>query len=321
MTVTPALAQQNETAESDKRVVYTLRVVIALVLSLFVHSSVMVFGFLLRGGSPSQGGEAGNMGAGDLTVDVSVAGPAATIAPPAQSADPTPPTPPAKPTVTPPTPSASAELEQPPPVPTPRHEDETVKPQPTSTPNQQSAGGTDSDKTSGGRAPGVEFPFAALGGAPNTVQGQRAMLPAAMVCKDPVAGRWEAVKYNPMWGDWVRFTLAVHNSGSALSGTITSRTWSGGPLDSKPPVCGPGHFDITVAMNAHGRAGATKIEFGASSYTVTAVTCPSSTLDYSPDNFSGTIDPARQEFQSVNNDGARDIDQPYVFRRTGCLDE
>ncbi len=280
-----ALAQ-NDLTEGDKRVVTTLRVIVALVFSLFVHSSAMVFGFLLRGGSPSQGGEAGNMGAGDLTVDVSIAGPAATIAPPL----------------------------------TPRQDDESVKPQPNTT-SQPNVGGTDSDKTSGGRAPGADSPFAALGGAPNTVEGQRAMLPSAVVCKDPVAGRWEAVKYNPLWGDWVRFTLAVHNSGGALGGTITSRTWSGGPLDSAPPPCGPGTFDITVAMNAHGRAGATKIEFGAASYTVSSIRCPSTTLDYSPDNFSGTIDARRQEFQSVNNDGARDIDQPYVFRRTGCLDE
>jgi len=314
-----ALAHKDVT-ESDKRVVTTLRVIVAVVFSLFVHSSAAVFGLLLRGGTPSQGGEAGNMGAGDLTVDVSVAGPAATIAPPAQSADPAPPTPPAKPTITPPAPTDSADFPQPPPPPTPRQDDESVKPQPKTT-SQPNVGGTNSEKTSGGRAAGVDAPFAALGGAPNTVEGQRALLPSAMVCKDPVAGRWEAVKYNPLWGDWVRFTLAVQNSGGMLGGTITSRTWSGGPLDSTPPACGPGTFDITVSMNAHGRAGATKIEFGAASYTVTSIRCPSSTLDYSPDNFSGTLDTRRQEFQSVNNDGARDIDQPYVFRRTGCLDE
>lgn len=306
--------------ENKGRVLYALPLLIALFASLFTHGTVAVFAFLLRGGAPgSTAGEMGSHGAGDNTVEVSVAGPAATIAPPAHSASPTPPTPPSKPTVTPPPPTASAELTQPLTPPAPRHEDETVKPMPSvvSPPN---VGGTGAEVTSGGRAPGADSP-AGAGGAPNTVEGQRALLPSAMTCKDPVAGRWEALKYNPLWGDWVRFTLVVHDSSGALQGTITSRTWSGGPLDSSPPFCGPDSFDITVQMNARGRVDASRIAFGASAYTVTSIRCPSNSLDYSPDNFSGTIDPRRQEFQSVNNDGARDIDQPYVFRRTGCIDE
>jgi hypothetical protein len=39
---------------------------------------------------------------------------------------------------------------------------------------------------------------------------------------------------------------------------------------------------------------------------------------YNPDNFSGEIDPWRAEFQSVNNDGDRAVNEPHVFRRIRC---
>jgi hypothetical protein len=39
---------------------------------------------------------------------------------------------------------------------------------------------------------------------------------------------------------------------------------------------------------------------------------------YRPDHFTGTIDPAIQEFQSVNNDGGRAVNDPMVFRRIAC---
>ena len=75
-------------------------------------------------------------------------------------------------------------------------------------------------------------------------------------------------------------------------------------------------------MVAHGQVDrGTHLRFGASSYSIVATQCPTASANYAPDNFSGAIDPNRQEFQSVNNDGAVDIDAPYVFRRTGCFDD
>ncbi len=47
--------------------------------------------------------------------------------------------------------------------------------------------------------------------------------------------------------------------------------------------------------------------------------CQSAYFGYNLDSFDGTIDQERQEFQSRNNDGGRDRDAPYVFRRIGCL--
>lgn len=143
-----------------------------------------------------------------------------------------------------------------------------------------------------------------------------------MTCKDPVVGVWESLKYNPMLGEWVRFSLAIHRSSSgAISGTILSHTWSGNAFDRTPPPCTRGAFDMTVSMSASGRDDGTGgISFGSSRYTLLSSKCYAPESTYAPDSFSGKIDPARQEFQSVNNDGANDVNAPYVFRRTGCLD-
>jgi hypothetical protein len=76
---------------------------------------------------------------------------------------------------------------------------------------------------------------------------------------------------------------------------------------------------MTVSMPASGRADASgHITFGSSRYSVVATRCLMLDTSYAPDNFSGSIDATRQEFQSLNNDGAYDINVPYVFRRTGC---
>ena len=41
---------------------------------------------------------------------------------------------------------------------------------------------------------------------------------------------------------------------------------------------------------------------------------------YNLDNFTGTIDPEIQEFQSVNNDGGISVNEPNVFRRIRCFE-
>jgi hypothetical protein len=257
---------------------------------------------LFGGGASAAGGEGGLRGGGDTSVDISVAGAEEghEIAPPAPvETTPPPPAPP----------DPDSDLAPPPVDPTP----------PPSLP-PVAAGG---DATNGGRAPGPVL----LGGGPalkgDTVEGQRALLPSAVTCKDPVVGRWESLKFNPASSTWVRFALLVHRAdGGELTGTILSHTWFGSAFDRTPPPCSPRGFEMSVSMNAHGRADlVTHIRFGASRYSVVAVQCPMSLADYAPDNFSGMIDTDRQEFQSVNNDGATDIDAPYVFRRTACLDE
>ena len=277
---------------------------------------------LFGGGASASGGEGGIRGGGDTTIDISVAGAEAhEIAPaPVDTTPPPPPPvtpPPAVTQVAPPPPPPEVDPDSPPP-PAP----DTPPPPPLPTLPPVSAGG---EVTRGGRAPGPVL----LGGAPtggpkgDTVEGQRALLPSAVTCKDPVVGRWESLKYNPRSSTWVRFALLVHRAeGGALTGSILSHTWYGGAFDRTPPACTPRGFEMSVSMNARGRADlVTHISFGASRYSITAMQCPTAMADYAPDNFSGMIDTDRQEFQSVNNDGATDIDAPYVFRRTACLDE
>ena len=268
---------------------------------MLVHGAI-VAALALRffGGAPP-GGEGGTRGAGD-TVDVSLAASPAPSAP----APPKEETPPPKP----------QQIER---GPTPKLPKIAVE-----TPPQRPTNSGEDQATHSGRLAGpVALPSPLLGAGGDTVEGQRALLPHAIKCSDPVAGKWEALKFSPAQGDWVHFSLTVRRDAAGrLSGTILSHTWSGTAFDREPPpACMPGGFDLTVSMNASGRADASgAITFGSSAYSLVNVRCASLGNSYAPDNFSGTIDPARQEFQSVNNDGANDINAPYVFRRVGCLD-
>ncbi len=264
--------------------------------SSFTHGA-LILALVLKLGHGKGGSAAnGHAGAGDTSVDISVAG-----------GLPSPPAPPV--TETPPPPKTPDESEMAMPKPLPR----LSKPVPPGNAPETHTGALAGPTRIGAPIPGA-------GG--DTVDGQRQRLPGAVVCKDPVAGKWSALKYNPVQGNWVNFTLLVHKGeGGMLAGTILSHTWSGTPFDSTPPRCLPGGYDMTVSMNAHGRTDeAGRIRFGSSSYSIVAITCPNLDSQYAPDNFSGTIDATRQEFQSVNNDGFTDINAPYVFRRTGCLD-
>jgi hypothetical protein len=39
---------------------------------------------------------------------------------------------------------------------------------------------------------------------------------------------------------------------------------------------------------------------------------------YNPDHFSGTFDVERDMLHTTNNDGGRDVDAAYNFRRSSC---
>lgn len=157
-----------------------------------------------------------------------------------------------------------------------------------------------------------------------SVGEQRGMLPSAARCRDAVAGTWRAHKYNPVDHDWVIFTLRINRlPDNRLQGTIHSRLWSGYSMISRPPGrCGGllHDFDYLVRMPAQGSlTQGNHVTFSAITYSIERAFCASAYFAYNPDAFSGDIDEARQEFQSVNNDGGRDQNAPYVFRRIGCL--
>lgn len=156
------------------------------------------------------------------------------------------------------------------------------------------------------------------------IQEQRARLPPPATCTDPVEGVWMAHKYNPAYTDWSIFTLEIrHAPGNpaGLVGVIKNHGWSGGPQQSEPPgpPCRPGQKHWVVSMPAQGRYANGRIEFWATSWTLENRICELF-AGYNLDRFSGTIDPAIQEFQSVNNDGGRAVNDPAVFRRVRCLD-
>jgi len=160
--------------------------------------------------------------------------------------------------------------------------------------------------------------------APATIAEQRRRLPPPAHCEDPVEGVWRAHKWNDDFSDWVVFTLEVHRkegSESLLEGTIENRSWPGTPQQEEAPPCGFGVFHWIVKMTAVGTITPEgDIRFGGTRWWTEQVLCNHGPAGYNLDNLSGRIDPALQEFQSVNNDGGRAINEPMVFRRIRCFD-
>jgi hypothetical protein len=171
--------------------------------------------------------------------------------------------------------------------------------------------------------------------APATVEEQRARLPPPAECEDPVEGIWMSHKYEQEWDEWMNFTLHVRRDPrgaaaplshaptrrEALVGNIEAHAWLGaGPQSAAPPVCTPGLHHWTVAMTAEGTATDRRIEFWGTRWAIQNVFCGPRTFGYNLDHFTGSIDPTRQEFQSVNNDGGRAVNDPTVFRRVRCFE-
>lgn len=160
--------------------------------------------------------------------------------------------------------------------------------------------------------------------APATVAEQRARLPPPATCKHPVAGTWQSHDFDERHQDWTIFTLditPVEGSETELKGTITNHTWYADNSQSEPPPC-RGQLEYFISMDAVGQYNDGFISFGGvGSWRMDEERCGSFRMGYNLDNFSGSIDPDLQEFQSVNNDGGRAVNDPTVFRRVSCADE
>lgn len=166
--------------------------------------------------------------------------------------------------------------------------------------------------------------------APATVEEQRARLPPPAVCRDPIEGVWASHKWEPPYNEWMIFTLEIRrNPGRApsaegalaLTGRITAQAWIGaGPRAVQPPPCFAGLQHWIVEMTAEGSARGLELEFHGTRWWLQQSLCGSRYFGYNLDHFSGTIEPERQEFQSVNNDGGRSINDPTVFRRVRCYE-
>jgi hypothetical protein len=160
--------------------------------------------------------------------------------------------------------------------------------------------------------------------APATVQEQRARLPPPAECADPVVGIWRAHQHEAHRSLWYIFTLHIERQApdsDELVGTIHNHYWYGGKALEQPPGCERTRYRNIVKMAAKGRVKERQIEFGGTSWHVEKNICGRPTSRYYLDVFTGQIDPERQEFQSVNNDGGPSVDVPTVFRRIRCLDE
>jgi hypothetical protein len=189
-----------------------------------------------------------------------------------------------------------------------------------SAPGERQAAGTGGDDSTAGAQAGdptaLILGSAGLGGS--AVSARQALLPNSGVCTDPVVGTWLAQKYRASDHTWVRFTLHVRREGSSLSGTIVSRIWTGRPSDPRPGECTAFGMDHTWQMSAHGRVDGDDMTFVSTHARLVRQDCPRSDHSYAPDRFSGRVHALREVFDAVNNDGAFDIDEPYVFRRTSC---
>jgi hypothetical protein len=159
--------------------------------------------------------------------------------------------------------------------------------------------------------------------APATITEQRNRLPPPAFCDDEVEGIWRSHSYWEHHGQWYVFTMEIHRvkgEPNRLQGHIVSHYWNGGPRDEEPPPCTPGGYRQIVRMPGAGSIVNGTVTFGGTSWTLEQTFCGPPSADYYPDVFSGHIDPALQEFQSVNNDGGPAVNVPQVFRRIRCLD-
>jgi hypothetical protein len=160
-----------------------------------------------------------------------------------------------------------------------------------------------------------------------TVAEQRARLPPPAECEDPVEGIWRAHQFEANRGEWYIFTLEIHRvkaGAPELTGVVRSEYWNGTTKDQEAPACnsaGGYHFHHVVHMPGKGSLRDADVAFGGTSYTWEKDVCGTGHGGYNPDRFTGRIDPAIQEFQSVNNDGGQAVNVPTVFRRIHCFDE
>ncbi|RLB56463.1 MAG: hypothetical protein DRJ42_03240 [Deltaproteobacteria bacterium] len=137
-------------------------------------------------------------------------------------------------------------------------------------------------------------------------------------CPDPIDGTWYATKYRESEGRWVSFMLHVERvaDGEALTGHVVQHSWTGGPGDRSPPRCTPGMTEYRVRMGGQGVLRGDQVRFDALGPASRTVLCMGDDLGYNLDHFAGTVRGNRM--LAVNNDGGRDVDQAYTFRRTSC---
>ena len=157
-----------------------------------------------------------------------------------------------------------------------------------------------------------------------TVAEQRARLPPPAECQDPIAGIWRAHHFVTQYGTWYLRTLEIHRVAEGqpkLTGLVWADYWYGTAQDQEAPQCRAGSgYHAVIRMPAEGTYQDGEVKFGGTSWSLERLVCGRSGNGYNPDRFTGRLDPALQEFQSVNNDGGTAVNEPVVFRRVQCFD-
>lgn len=158
-----------------------------------------------------------------------------------------------------------------------------------------------------------------------TIEEQRARLPPAAECDDEhVAGVWRSHAYYPAFQEWAIFTLTIRRvpeHPEQLVGTISNHAWGGGPTDEEPPPCDrqpSGEWVVSFDARGYVQPDDTIVFGGVGPWRLDENRCGRSPPGYNLDHFTGVIDRAILEFQSVNNDGGRAVNEPAVFRRIRC---
>ena len=169
----------------------------------------------------------------------------------------------------------------------------------------------------------VACAFLLPGRAPGTVAEQRARLPPPAKCDKEVDGVWKSHAYNKRYREWTEFTLEIHEIKSKpgqLTGRILNHSWKGTPKVEQPGPC-RGLLRYRVSMPAKGTYKDGLVSFRGTRWKMDELVCGSSAgFWYNLDNFTGEVDFDLQEFQSVNNDGGRAVNEPTVFRRIKCFE-
>lgn len=160
-----------------------------------------------------------------------------------------------------------------------------------------------------------------------SIAEQRNRLPPPAHCEDPIEGEWKSHQFNDMWKQWVIFRLEIRRkagSPNELVGSIHNETWQGAKADQEPGACSASvPYRLRVSMpNATGTFSDGEVSFEATTWQFDGLVCGKlpAGFGYRPDHFTGKVDPERQEFQSVNNDGGRAVNEPTLFRRIRCFD-
>jgi hypothetical protein len=162
-----------------------------------------------------------------------------------------------------------------------------------------------------------------------SIEDQRARLPPAAEydagsdCSDPVVGVWVGQQYNPRSVSWQHYRLNIRRVAPgqpALIGDVRVHFWVGPSTLSSPPTsCTGSSLSAEILQNATGIATGNALQFGGNDWSVGQVFCGRrSAVAYNADHFQGLVNPALQEFQSVNNDGGTAVNEPVVFRRIEC---